>query len=558
MMKFLFSLVFCIIVSIQSFPQNSFANKNHPLSGTFGVSLEGGATYTFSDLKKDGINIYGRVLLEYIFRATQVGAIGLRGYSGGGYLTGSDGATDTRPELDKLKTQIFIFGGGVEYLFTFSKFFVPYVYGGAALLYFDPNDDNGNRLTRNASNTYSRTELVINGELGMRLLASEKISVNLGVNINSVQSDNLDDVIAGTNNDFFIAGFGGITFYFGGTRDSDGDGVNDNKDACPETPFGIAVDQFGCAIDSDNDGIPDYLDRCNNTPANIKVDEYGCPLDTDLDGVHDYLDMCANTPPNISVNKEGCPLDTDKDGVPDYMDNCADTPAGTEVDKWGCPVKKESADLPEATRFTLTGGVNFAIAKSDLLPQARIELNKIFSVMIEHPETRWVIAGHTDNTGAYAFNKQLSYKRATSVAIYFINNGIESNRLVVVGVGPDDPVADNSTEYGRAMNRRVTIELTDKDTKTTRRFVPSNYNTFIERNMGQMIFTDGNLFCFQIAAFRTRKKAENEAAQLLDDGENAFIVESYIPELKATWYRVRIGFFKTINEVREYRKRFVR
>ncbi len=66
-----------------------------------------------------------------------------------------------------------------------------------------------------------------------------------------------------------------------------------------------------------------------------------------------------------------------------------------------------------------------------------------------------------------------------------------------------------------------------------------------------MIFTDGNLFCFQIAAFRTREKAEKEAARLLDAGENVFIVESYLPELQSTWYRVRIGFFKTINEARE-------
>jgi cell division septation protein DedD len=129
-------------------------------------------------------------------------------------------------------------------------------------------------------------------------------------------------------------------------------------------------------------------------------------------------------------------------------------------------------------------------------------------------------------------------------------------------VGPDDPTADNSTESGRALNRRVTIELTEKETKTetetTTSFAPSNYNTFIERNVGHMIFTDGNLFCFQIAAFRTREKAENEAIRFLDASENAFIVESYLSELEGAWYKVRIGFFNTINEAREQRKRFVR
>jgi cell division septation protein DedD len=108
------------------------------------------------------------------------------------------------------------------------------------------------------------------------------------------------------------------------------------------------------------------------------------------------------------------------------------------------------------------------------------------------------------------------------------------------------------------MNRRVTIDLIDKETKTTQSFAPENYNTFIERNVGQMIFTDGNVFCFQIAAFRKRWRAEKEAARLLDAGENVFVVEAYLSALQSTWYRVRIGYFKTINEAREYRRRFMR
>jgi len=557
-MKHTFIFVFCFVVSIQSFPQNSLSNKDHPLSGTFGVSVEGGATYTFSDFNKDGANIYGRVLFEYIFPETRIGAFGLRGYSGAGYLTGSGGATGMRPELEEFKTQIFIFGGGLEYLLTFSKFFIPYFCGGVALLYFDPKDINGNRLTRNASNIYPRTKFTINGEFGMRFLVSGNISLNLGVNINNVQSDNLDDVVAGTDDDFFLVGFGGITFYIGGVKDSDWDGINDSEDACPETPFGVAVDQFGCAVDSDKDGVADYLDRCKNTPTNINIDEHGCPIDSDFDGVADHLDLCKNTPPNIPVDKKGCPLDTDKDGVLDYMDNCADTPIGAEVDSWGCPVESAEEELPEVTTFALTGSVNFETAKSDLLPQAKNELDKIIKIMNEYPKTSWMIEGHTDNIGSYSYNKRLSFQRASSVADYLIYKGIDRIRLFVKGVGPDDPVADNSTESGRALNRRVTIELTEKVTESTKSYAPSNYNTFIERQVGQMIFTDGNLFCFQIAAFRTREKAENEVASLLDSGEHAFIVESYLSELKGLWYRVRIGYFKTIYEAREYRKRFMR
>lgn len=60
--------------------------------------------------------------------------------------------------------------------------------------------------------------------------------------------------------------------------DSDGDGVPDGSDACPNTPTGVKVDSRGCPLDSDGDGVPDYLDKCPNTPAGTKVDSSGCPI----------------------------------------------------------------------------------------------------------------------------------------------------------------------------------------------------------------------------------------------------------------------------------------
>ena len=60
--------------------------------------------------------------------------------------------------------------------------------------------------------------------------------------------------------------------------DSDGDGVVDSKDKCPDTPQGVKVDAVGCPIDTDGDGVPDYLDRCPDTPKNLMVDKDGCPI----------------------------------------------------------------------------------------------------------------------------------------------------------------------------------------------------------------------------------------------------------------------------------------
>jgi outer membrane protein OmpA-like peptidoglycan-associated protein len=72
--------------------------------------------------------------------------------------------------------------------------------------------------------------------------------------------------------------------------DTDGDGVIDKLDQCPDTPHGVKVDEVGCPIDSDKDGVPDYLDKCPNTPMDLKVDKDGCPMKVtiNLDVLFDF------------------------------------------------------------------------------------------------------------------------------------------------------------------------------------------------------------------------------------------------------------------------------
>ena len=119
--------------------------------------------------------------------------------------------------------------------------------------------------------------------------------------------------------------------------DSDGDGVLDNKDRCPDTPTGASVDARGCPSDSDGDGVPDGIDRCPTTVAGAAVDARGCSQDTDGDNIPDGLDRCPDTPPGVLVDARGCPKDSDGDGIPDGLDRCSDTPRGATVDALGCP-----------------------------------------------------------------------------------------------------------------------------------------------------------------------------------------------------------------------------
>jgi len=138
--------------------------------------------------------------------------------------------------------------------------------------------------------------------------------------------------------------------------DSDGDGVRDTLDDCPDTPAGTPVDSSGCTAegpDGDGDGVPDGADRCGDTASGAVVDATGCAAeqrDGDSDGVNDALDECPSTPVGATVNEVGCPVsqpgtpDDDGDGVANDIDQCADTADGADVDANGCAAGQLDAD----------------------------------------------------------------------------------------------------------------------------------------------------------------------------------------------------------------------
>jgi outer membrane protein OmpA-like peptidoglycan-associated protein len=119
--------------------------------------------------------------------------------------------------------------------------------------------------------------------------------------------------------------------------DSDGDGILENRDRCPDTPAGAQVDATGCPSDSDADGVPDGVDRCANTPPGADVNAAGCTQDSDGDNIADGLDRCPDTESGVLVDPNGCPRDSDGDTIPDGLDRCSETPRGATVDALGCP-----------------------------------------------------------------------------------------------------------------------------------------------------------------------------------------------------------------------------
>jgi outer membrane protein OmpA-like peptidoglycan-associated protein len=241
--------------------------------------------------------------------------------------------------------------------------------------------------------------------------------------------------------------------------DDDGDGVPNHLDKCPDTPKNVKVDAVGCPLDSDGDGIPDYLDKCPGTPKGVAVDAAGCPIDSDGDGVPDYLDKCPGTPRGAKVDAKGCPVDSDGDGVPDYLDKCPGTPRGVPVDKTGCPIKGIEVLGDE---WMVRGKVLFALNKATIRPEAAEVLLKVANFLKKNPQYMVEIQGNTDNTGAMAWNMQLSMMRADAVKAYLVSNGVAGGRLTTRAFGPNEPIAPNNTAEGRAKNRRVDFKSSER------------------------------------------------------------------------------------------------
>ena len=109
--------------------------------------------------------------------------------------------------------------------------------------------------------------------------------------------------------------------------------------------------------------------------------------------------------------------------------------------------------------LTMPDAITFDFGQAGVKPQFYNVLNNLANTLNQYPETRIQIAGHTDNVGSDAANLQLSQQRANSVRTYLASTGVAAQRMQAVGYGESRPIADNSTDYGRAQNRRVELTL---------------------------------------------------------------------------------------------------
>ena len=240
---------------------------------------------------------------------------------------------------------------------------------------------------------------------------------------------------------------------FQGCPDSDGDGIPDGEDDCPYEKG--TVELKGCP-DRDGDGIPDKADLCPDEKGPAST--FGCP-DRDGDGIADRDDACPDAKGPIQYG--GCP-DTDNDGIPDNEDKCPTVP-GNAINH-GCPEPPldtaKKAEIQKKLSYAAKN-IFFETGMATVKPESMKDLDSAVAILKKYDSLKVSIDGHSDNEGDDKSNIELSGQRADAVKNYLIVHGINATRLTSQGFGPSRPIADNNTPEGRAKNRRVEIKIRD-------------------------------------------------------------------------------------------------
>jgi len=139
---------------------------------------------------------------------------------------------------------------------------------------------------------------------------------------------------------------------------------------------------------------------------------------------------------------------------------------------WSKNMQEQQREMEKATQGTgvevsrtpdnqlkleIPSDISFDVGKADIKPRMRPVLDRFAQSLSTHQGTTVRIIGHTDSTGSDAINNPLSVNRAASTRDYLVARGVGMNRIAIDGRGSREPIADNSTAEGRAMNRRVEI-----------------------------------------------------------------------------------------------------
>ncbi len=315
----------------------------------------------------------------------------------------------------------------------------PYLTLGGGFMSFTPKvySGTGARLPI-ASTSTDFQEFFIPVGLGLKFDIAKGVNLDLGYQMNFVNSDFVDGYAFGNTNDKFSYAHAGLEFAFGGKSK-------------PQLATHNPVSSMRY----------EYMTKAQTLQAELDAQK------AENDRLRNDLNSTNNNLATTNANLAKLTQDSDGDGVPDFFDKCPNTPAGTKVDGAGCPlpVAKQPVEtkvyITEADRKVVKDAIanlEFDLGKATIRAHSFPSLDRVARLLVDK-NFSLKLAGHTDNIGSDDFNMRLSKDRAESIKNYLVSKGANPSRIEATGYGETQPIATNKTAAGRQKNRRVEFTL---------------------------------------------------------------------------------------------------
>lgn len=261
--------------------------------------------------------------------------------------------------------------------------------------------------------------------------AQFRITNHIGIEISSSFNKALDKKgISHLRHNFSV--------YLGlGDTDKDGDGIINRKDKCPKIP---GLPEFNGCPDTDADGIPDPEDKCPEVSGELVNN--GCPGAENLSQENKILDV-ENLENQIGTES------------PTISNNISSINKQSSEEKVDIIQEENMAETKLREEQML---IYFPANSSRVLGKTTIKkLKNVVSTLLNQMDLKVLLEGHSSNDGDFTINLNLSQQRVNIIKDFLIGEGIESNRISVKALGEDEPIFDNNTSQGRALNRCVLI-----------------------------------------------------------------------------------------------------
>ena len=367
--------------------------------------------------------------------------------------------TRLRPETTNEDVRVWRFNGSLHYDIPLSDH-AAFILGGGYTY-------NKYQLRAGGVNNDMGHETGPSGLVGFRFGLGSVVSIRIDGTFDYFSSPDSLLTYPQVDKDYHYGVQAGLAFLFGnrgegyksGTADADGDGVNDSADQCPGTPKGTQVNSSGCplvaAVNADSIRMAAQADsmrmkmHADSVAAAARADSLRMAQEAAVQAAKDSAEAAAKA---------------NADRIAALEDSLR-TARGAALraslrDSLNAARMRDSLRVLMATPNAklVLAGVNFATNTSTLTQSSRFILDEVAKSLVDNPDVRVEVSGHTDNTGSRALNVRLSQARAESVKQYLVDHGVAADRMEAKGYAWDRPVATNKTAAGRAMNRRTELD----------------------------------------------------------------------------------------------------